>query len=107
MGQQFNDAYSELVLETISNSPASDQIYTYGSCSDIKHILSQASIGVLSSKSEGLPLAILEYGLAGLGVVATNVGDCKSVIQNKHNGLLVPPSNSKFLSEAIIKMINS
>ncbi len=105
VGQQFNDAYSELVLDTISNSSASSQIYTYGSCSDIKHILSQATIGVLSSKSEGLPLALLEYGAAGLGVVATNVGDCKSVIQTNHNGLLVPPSDSKLLSEAIKKMI--
>ena len=105
VGQQFNDAYSELVLDTISNSSAASQIYTYGSCSDIKHILSQASIGVLSSKSEGLPLALLEYGIAGLGVVATNVGDCKSVIQTNQNGLLVPPSDSKLLSEALTKMI--
>ena len=105
VGQQFNDAYSELVLETISNSSASSHIYCYGSCSDIKQVLSQASIGVLSSKSEGLPLALLEYGLAGLGVVATNVGDCKSVIQTNRNGLLVPPSDSKLLSEALVKMI--
>ena len=105
VGQQFNDAYSELILDTISTSPAASQIYTYGSCSDIKHILSQASIGVLSSKSEGLPLALLEYGSAGLGVVATNVGDCKSVIQTNQNGLLVPPSDSKLLSEAFAKMI--
>ena len=40
---------------------------------DIKNILHQATLGVLSSKSEGLPVALLEYGLASLPVVATNV----------------------------------
>ena len=105
VGQQFSDAHTELVLDTISNSPAATQIYTYGSCSDVKHILSQATIGVLSSRSEGLPLALLEYGLAELGVVVTNVGDCNKVIENNDQGLLVPPSDSKLLSEAIKKMI--
>ena len=71
------------------------------------HILSQSTIGVLSSKSEGLPLALLEYGLAGLPVIATNVGDCNKVISNRKEGILIEPKNDKVLAEALIEYIEN
>ena len=37
-------------------------------------------MGVLSSASEGLPLALLEYGRAGLPVVCTDVGNVSEVV---------------------------
>ena len=67
----------------------SNSVFIYGSCSDTFNILKLSTIGVLASKSEGLPLALLEYGLANLPVVATNVGDCHRVISNINEGLLV------------------
>ena len=73
---------------------------------DIDYILSQSAIGVLSSKSEGLPLALLEYGLAELPVIATNVGDCNKVVSNKDEGILVEPKNEKVLAEALLIFIN-
>src|SRR5690606_41683324 len=71
------------------------------------HILSQCEIGVLSSKSEGLPLALLEYGLANLAVVATKVGECENVISHDENGFLVPPNNSKELANALLLYIKN
>lgn len=81
-------------------------MYIYGSCADISNILSQSTIGVLASKSEGLPVALLEYGVAGLPVVATNVGDCHKVISNAGEGLLVEPQNHNALAEALVACIN-
>ncbi|MDG1063266.1 MAG: glycosyltransferase family 4 protein, partial [Flavobacteriaceae bacterium] len=65
--------------------------------------MTQADLGVLSSKSEGLPLGLLEYGLAGLPVVVTSVGACKEVVQD--HGLVVPPQNPKALFEALLYML--
>lgn len=39
-------------------------------------------------------------------VIATKVGNFKEVINNRENGILVPPKDSKKLSEAIIELIN-
>ena len=82
-----------------------NHVFVYGSCSDVHHILRQSTIGVLSSKSQGLPLSLLEYGLAKLPVVVTNVGDCNKVISNKDEGLLVESENDIVLAEALINLI--
>ena len=55
----------------------------------------------MSSKSEGLPLALLEYGLSNLAVIATNVGECKTVITKNYNGTLVDSLEIQELSKAI------
>ena len=72
---------------------------------DIQHILSQATIGVLSSKSEGLPISLLEYGLAKLPAIVTNVGECNLIIKNL--SFIVPPSNSIILANALQLLVKS
>ena len=76
-------------------------------CLDISNILNQATIGVLSSKSEGLPVSLLEYGLAKLPVVVTNVGECGKVVENGKSGIVVEKENSLELADALDELINS
>ncbi len=105
VGQDFNDAYSKSIFDTIIQHNLEHSVFVYGSCPDVSAILEHCNIGVLSSKSEGLPLALLEYGLSELAVVATAVGDCKLVVKNNDTGLLVPSEDNKSLSKAIIAYI--
>lgn len=107
VGSSFNDDYSKKVHSLVTRLNLSSKVFFYGSCSDIKAILSNCSIGVLSSKSEGLPLALLEYGEAGLAVAISNVGDCKKVVKSGFSGLLVPKENSFALAEAIEELITN
>lgn len=102
VGKDFNDVYSENVKLKIKSEGLSKFVYLYESKPDIFNILTQCEIGVLSSKSEGLPIALLEYGLANLAVVSTNVGECKNVIKNRDNGLLVSSLDSIGLSKALV-----
>lgn len=106
VGQDFNDSYSQSIKDFIKEKSLEKQVFIYGSCTDVFHILSQCSIGVLSSKSEGLPVALLEYGAASLPVVATQVGDCQQVIYSKEEGLLVEPQNPNVLAEALLTYMN-
>lgn len=101
VGKDFNDDYSNEVKTLISDLQLNDVITIYGSCNDTFQILKQASIGVLASKSEGLPLSLLEYGLVSLPVVATNVGDCDKVISHQENGLLIEPNDYKELAKSL------
>jgi len=68
--------------------------------------LSNADIFVLSSRYEGLPMAVLEAMACGVPVVAT---DCKSgpreILQDGKYGLLVPVEDEVALSEGILKLL--
>ncbi|MGC6429633.1 MAG: glycosyltransferase [Jejuia sp.] len=107
VGKDFYDGYSRKIKHDIRDYGLENKVIFYGSKSDIGNILGQANIGVLSSKSEGLPLALLEYAIAGLPVVATKVGDVPLIISNEQEGVLVEPEHAKLLSEALIRLIKS
>lgn len=61
---------------------------------------------VLSSRSEGMPITILEALATGVPVVATKVGDLEQIVKQKINGMLVPTNNAIKLAEAIEYMYN-
>ncbi|MEK7829662.1 MAG: glycosyltransferase, partial [Acidobacteriota bacterium] len=77
-----------------------------GQQKNVPQLLSACDIGVLSSVSEGLPMSLLEYGMAGLPVVATEVGQCAEVLGDDA-GITVPPSEPDELAEALISLLES
>jgi glycosyltransferase involved in cell wall biosynthesis len=58
-------------------------------------------IFVLPSRHEGLPLSIVEAMLAGLPVVATNVGSVAEAVLDGTTGYVVPPEDTVALSRAL------
>lgn len=67
---------------------------------DVPALLQAFDIFVLSSKTEGLPLGVLEAFAAGLPVVSTRVGGLPDVVRSDV-GLLVPPGDPPALRDAI------
>lgn len=105
IGKDFKNAYSEELKRIIKNeSLEGSVIFTTSAISVFRELL-KASIGILSSNNEGLPMAILEYGTANLAVVCTNVGECKKVIGDY--GKVVPPKNAEALANAILFYIEN
>jgi glycosyltransferase involved in cell wall biosynthesis len=103
IGMDYNNYYSEKIKKYISKNNLQENVFIYDMCSDIKNILAQASIGVLSSKNEGLPISLLEYGLAGLPVLSTDVGECKKVVN--HHKAIVASKRSDIFATALIEII--
>ena len=64
-------------------------------------------IFVLPSLKEGLPYTLLDAGLAGLAVIATDVGGNPEIIENKKTGLLVSPANADEIADAIKFLIEN
>lgn len=60
---------------------------------------------VLPSLSEGLPIVLLEAMGARLPIVATDVGDCRSLVEKSGSGLIVPPGDVAALTSGIKKMM--
>lgn len=63
-----------------------------------------ANLLVHPSQSEGLGAVILEAMVAGLPVVATNVGGIPDLIESEHTGLLIQPGDAQSLADAIERM---
>jgi glycosyltransferase involved in cell wall biosynthesis len=64
-------------------------------------LLSEASLFVLPSYNEGLPMAILEALAAGLAIIATPVGGIPELVKDGYNGFLVSPGDLDALSEKL------
>jgi glycosyltransferase involved in cell wall biosynthesis len=60
---------------------------------------------VLPSRTEGLPVTLMEAMLAGLAVVATDVGSVREAVIDGETGLVVPPEDPGALAAAITTMI--
>ena len=72
---------------------------------DVHDILRGCDIGILSSTSEGLPVALIEYGMVGLAAVATDVGQCAEVLDGGAAGVIVPPKDAGALARAVISLL--
>lgn len=73
---------------------------------DVAHELRAADLFVMSSRSEGLSLTLLEAMAVGLPVVATAVGGNPEVVAHDKTGLLVPPGDPAALADAIAAVLD-
>ena len=72
--------------------------------SDVPDLLGAADVFALPSRSEGLPLAVLEAMAQGLPVVATPVGGVPELVRHDVEGLLVPVEDDAALAAAISRL---
>ncbi|POR23982.1 hypothetical protein BWK58_09180 [Flavobacterium columnare] len=106
IGNDNNDSYSALIKKKITELELEQNVFVYGSFSNVNYILNQSDIGVLTSNFEGLPMALLEYGFAGLPVVTTNVGEIPNVFKSDF-GFMVEFKNEKLFLNALISLIKN
>jgi glycosyltransferase involved in cell wall biosynthesis len=82
----------------------SDRVHFHGTVPDAARYISAFDVFVLSSRSEGIPVTLLEAMAANVPVVATSVGGVPEVV-GPAEAILVQPEDHGALAEAIHSVI--
>ena len=83
----------------------SERVHFLGFRQDILELMAAADIFVLPSRSEGLPIALLEAMGMGMAIVASNVGGVGELVKDGIDGLLVPPEDPVELAKALNRFV--
>jgi glycosyltransferase involved in cell wall biosynthesis len=70
---------------------------------DIEVVLAAADFVILTSDNEGTPLSLIQAGMVGIPVVATNVGSTHEIVVNGKTGFLTDLSVVE-LASAVTKL---
>lgn len=96
------------IRETAERLGVQDNVHLMGKTKDLTSELSKASILAVSSKVEGFGMTIVEAFSVGLPVVSF---DCPhgpgEIIEDGHDGLLVPPQDVEGLGRALLRLVEN
>ena len=103
-------AYYELCLLLVRELSIKDVIF-HGQV-NIKECIMDYDVLLLTSISEGQPLAVLEGLSAGIPFICTNVGDCQNLLEGAGNdtlgkaGYIIPIMDAEALADQIVYCTN-
>ena len=93
------------LVELARGLEVADRLLLTGWSDEPRRHLTTFDVFVLPSRFEGLPLVLIEAMLAGVPVVATDVGSVAEAVVDGSTGLLVPPCDTEALAGAIASLL--
>ena len=97
-----------LIVEQVTKNNLGEYVTLLGfqSKENLLNLYQTSSIFLMPSYYEGLPTVLLEAMACKLPIIATSVSGNVDLIEDKHNGLLIPPKSPKVMAEKIIQLSN-
>jgi len=89
------------VHRAVERLDIADQVEVIGPVADVRPHLAWADLLVLTSKTEGLPGAVLEAAAAGVPAVAFDIGGAAETMVEGRTGRLVSPGDLDGMTKAI------
>ncbi len=74
---------------------------------EVPNYLSQADIFLNTSSVDNTPVSVIEAMACGLPVVSTNVGGMPKLIDDRHDGVLVPPNDADAMATAVAGLLRN
>ena len=74
-----------------------------GALTDLDQAFAAANVVLLTSRTEGLPRVLIEAGIRGLPVVATDVGYVRDIVIDGETGIVVDTPSPVALAAAIAR----
>jgi glycosyltransferase involved in cell wall biosynthesis len=81
-----------------------NEVRFLGFRADVPDLLGAADLFLLPSRTEGLPLSVLEAMSHGLAIVATAVGGVPELCTDDREGILVPADDPRALADAMSRV---
>lgn len=98
----------EVLKEEVQRQKIQNKIHFLGYRTDMLSLYRSASIFVLSSRTEGLPMVLIEAMSQGCAPVACeNLGRTREIIQDDTQGLLFKTGDANSLAESLSEMIEN
>lgn len=85
--------------------PCRDNIVFLGTVNRVAPLLRRLSVFVLTSLSEGVPLALLEAGASGIPAVVTDAGGNAEVVEEGVTGFVVPVGRPGLVADRIAQLL--
>ncbi len=95
------------IEEKIKSCGLRKELTLKGWVDDISHEFLRASVLVITSLWEGLPLAVIEAVLSGVPVAATDTGGLRDILSNNRNGIIVNRKDIKAVVSAVLDIIDN
>jgi len=96
------------MLETMAAELGiSSQVKFWGQQLDVAPFFSAADAFIMSSKSEGLPMSLLQAFSLGLPAIVTDVGGMGEVVRLAKAGITVPVTDPAGMAAAILRLASS
>ncbi len=99
-----DDGEGDTIGNLSSKAGFTNRVRLLGPRHDVPLLLRAADVGVLSSREEGFPNAIIEYMAAGLPVVTTAAGGAVEAVVDGETGFIVPVDDSTALGEKLVRL---
>jgi len=105
-GQAAQPEYGDLLEARARQLQLESTVRFLGHREDTLALYSAADAFVLASRTEGLPMVLLEAMSAGLPVVASAVGGVPGILRRSRAGLLVEPGTPTSLADAMARILS-
>lgn len=92
--------------ELASHLEIAESVHFVGYRNDRERYLGIMDVFALTSRSEGMPLSVLEAWAAEVAVITSDVGGLPSLIDHGRNGLLFPSGDTDALADAMHQLLS-
>jgi len=112
-----NEKHLGFIMSIFGNGPLKNELESkiercglnkvvrlHGHVSNMSEIMGALDVFVLTSRSEGLPMSLLEAMSSGIIPVCTNVGGMVEVIEDQKSGFLVKEDDHRKLAEILFSL---
>ena len=107
LGSTQNAAVYKQVYERMVEYGLADRVHIAGPSHNVADWLAGSDLFVFPSLVEGMPIALAEAMTFGLPCISSNVGPMPELIKDRENGLLIDPSSTQQIADAISELLSN
>ena len=107
IGDFIGPAFEERILNRINKLGLESSVVHLGFRDDVLKLMAGIDLFALPAFTEGLPYSLLEAMGLDLPVVANDVGGVNELIDDRKNGLLVPPGRPELMGDKLLHLIDN